>query len=85
MTHIIENIKGFKELLELYSKGSINLDKYYFRKCVRDLGSVSLIRISGDFHDFIGGGSYATDESAPSIKLLEYGVEFIDYLIKNKS
>ena len=84
-SHIIENIKGFTDLYEFYIKDYDNIDKYYFRKCVRDLDSISLIRISGDFSDFIGGGGFASDARAPSIKVLDYGLEFIDYLTDEKS
>jgi hypothetical protein len=83
--HIIEHIKGFQGLLVLYNEQDSSIDKYYFRKCVRDLEGVSLIRISGDFSDFIGGGGFATDESAPSIKLLDFGKEFIDFVLENNN
>ncbi len=80
--YIIAEIEGFEKLLEHYEKNHPTVDKYYFRKCVRDLENASLIRISGDFSDYIGGGGYATDESAPSIKLLDYGSELIQYIGK---
>lgn len=84
-TLIVEKTKGFKALNKLYiSENQDKIDRFYFRKCVRDLESESLIRISGDFQDFIGGGSFATDESAPSIALLDYGKEFINYIVENK-
>ena len=81
---IVEQIKGYKKLLEHYLIDNPKIDKYFFRKCVRDLENVSLLRISGDFSDYIGSGVYATDEGAPSIKLLDFGSELINYIVKHK-
>ena len=80
---IIEHVNDFNSLLELYHEKGSFIDKFYFRKCVRDLENVSLIRISSDFGDFIGGGGFATDEGAPSIKLLDFGKEFLDFILEN--
>ncbi|WP_344730227.1 hypothetical protein [Corallibacter vietnamensis] len=82
--YIAGSIKGYESLLEHYLKNNPKIDKYYFRKCVRDLENVSLIRISGDFHDYIGGGGFAIDERAPSIKLLDFGAELIKYILEQK-
>jgi len=79
---IINEIDGFEKLWEHYEKSNPNIDKYYFRKCVKDLENASIIRLSGDFSDYIGGGGYAHDESAPSIKLLDFGSELIEFIEK---
>lgn len=82
--YIARSIKGYEILLEHYSKNNPKIDKYYFRKCIRDLENISLIRISGDFQDYIGGGGFATDNRAPSIKLLDFGAELINYILEQK-
>jgi hypothetical protein len=82
--YIAGSIKAYEFLLEHYLQNNPAIDKYYFRKCVRDLENVSLIRISSDFQDYIGGGGYATDERAPSIKLLDFGSELINYIKEKK-
>lgn len=79
--NIQKKIKGFEGLLELYCKENKIINKDYFRKFVRDLENASLIRLSGDFEDFYGGSGYiATDSGAPSIKLLDSGKDFIDFI-----
>ncbi|MEX0812397.1 MAG: hypothetical protein WD048_09275 [Chitinophagales bacterium] len=78
---IVEEVKGFEVFHEIYSKENPTIDKYFFRKCVRDLENISLIRISGDFRDFHSQGGYVeSDGGAPSIKLLDYGKEFIEFV-----
>ncbi len=81
--HIIEHVNDFSALLSLYHEKESTVDKFHFRKFVRDLHNVSLIRISGDFGDFIGGGGFATDESAPSIKMLDFGKEFLEFVLED--
>ena len=80
--YIAGSIKSYEFLLKDYLKDNPEIDKYYFRKCVRDLENASLIKISKDFQDYIGGGGFATDERSPSIKLLDFGSELINYIIK---
>jgi len=80
--NIQNKIKGFDGLLELYCQENNKIvDKDYFRKFVKDLENASLIRLSGDFEDFYGGSGYvATDSGAPSIKLLDNGKDFINFI-----
>ncbi|GLB49390.1 hypothetical protein [Neptunitalea lumnitzerae] len=82
--YIIENINGYESLLKHYLENNPQIEKYYFRKCIRDLENVSLIRISRDFQDYIGGSGYATDERAPSIKLLDFGAKLINNIVDQK-
>ena len=80
---INENINGFPQLYEKYFK-SQKIDKFYFRKCVFDLEKQSLIRINKDFNDYFDGTGYvSTDEGAPSIKILDIGKEFVQFIKEN--
>jgi len=80
---INENINGFPQLYEKYFK-SRKIDKFYFRKCVFDLEKQSLIRINKDFNDYFDGTGYvSTDEGAPSIKILDIGKEFVQFIKEN--
>ncbi len=77
--YIITNVNGYQELYGFYNNKALDID--YLRKCVRDLENNSLIRISKDFEDLVeGSGFVMTDEGAPSIKLLNTGDEFIQFI-----
>ena len=77
--YINENMVGFPQLHEKYSEKEI-IDKFYFRKCIIDLENQSLIRISRDFADYFSGGGFSTDDGAPSIKVLDFGNDFIMFV-----
>ncbi|TRX32083.1 hypothetical protein [Flavobacterium restrictum] len=77
--YINENMAGFPQLHDKYSEME-NIDKFYFRKCVIDLENQSLIRVSGDFADYFSGGGFSTDEGAPAIKILDFGIDFIKFI-----
>ena len=77
--YIIENITSYPQLIVKYNEID-EIDNFYFRKCVVDLENQSLIRVSKDFADFYGGGGFATDEGAPSIKVLDFGLQFIEFI-----
>ena len=78
--HIITEIRGYEALHQLYSVNKDSVDKFFFRKSVRDLEAHSLIRVSGDFRDFIRGTGFATDSGAPSIKVLDLGHDFLRFI-----
>ncbi|WP_445454216.1 hypothetical protein [Flavobacterium sp. 25HG05S-40] len=73
-------INCYEDLYQLFQNENIGIDKYHFRKCVVDLESYSLLRVNKDFRDFISGGGYATDTGAPQVKILDFGVEFIQFI-----
>jgi len=73
-------IKGYEDLYQLFQNENIPMDKYHFRKCIIDLENHSLVRVSKDFRDFISGGGYATDSGAPQVKILDFGIEFIEFI-----
>lgn len=79
-THIIESIRGYQALYDHYVQKNTTISPFNFRSYVQDLHNYSLIRISKDFIDFIRGGGYATDEGAPSIKVLDNTREFMDFI-----
>lgn len=71
-------VKGYHELFDLFSKYTSKLELSFFRKCVLDLSMHGLIRISGDFSDIYGGGGYtAVDEGADPLMILEFGHDFM--------
>lgn len=83
--YIILNIKDYESLYKLYIGSRPEIDRYYLRRCVRDLEIQGLIRINTDFKDFIHGQGFASDTHTPSIKLLDLGVEFLLFVRESAS
>lgn len=75
-----DGITSFPLLFDYFIKDHLEIERTHFRKCVFDLDTQSLIRLSKDFRDWFSGDGYATDEGAKNIEVLEYGRDFIQYI-----
>ncbi|PKK36535.1 hypothetical protein BWI96_11820 [Siphonobacter sp. SORGH_AS_0500] len=82
--YIIHNIKDYENLYKLYIGSRPEIDRYFLRRCVRDLETQGLVRINNDFKDFIHGQGFASDTHTPSIKLIDLGAEFLQFVRESK-
>jgi hypothetical protein len=76
-----DQIDSYDKLFTLFLENGSDIDLSFFRKCILDLDTHGLLRISKDFTDPYGGSGYVkNDQGVEHLKILQFGHELVSFI-----